>query len=162
MNRRRLLSAGIALLPLASAILAACGKEEAGWADGMVPIKWDRDACAKCGMVISDRRFAVEIRGGPHRAAFKFDDIGCAATWYGEKRATLAWLDEDTTRYWVADFARQGTAWLDARRARYATGARSPMGYDFAAYADDRPGSLDFAALALHVSKGARAHGGHG
>jgi len=63
MDRRRFLAAGFALTPLAAA-LSACGKDE-GWPEGMHPIKWDRDTCVRCSMVISDRRFAAEMRGGP-------------------------------------------------------------------------------------------------
>jgi copper chaperone NosL len=33
--------------------------QKGGWPDGMVEIKWDRDTCPRCSMVISDRRFAA-------------------------------------------------------------------------------------------------------
>ena len=84
MRRRTLLAHGFALTPLAALMLSACG-DDGDWAEGMLPIKWDRDTCLHCMMVISDRRFAVEIRGGHRNDAFKFDDIGCAATWRVEK-----------------------------------------------------------------------------
>lgn len=91
MNRRRLLS--LALTPLAGAVLAACGEDE-GFAEGMLPIKWDRDTCVRCAMAISDRRFAVQVRGGPKNLAFNFDDIGCATTWCSEKVGQHPWIND--------------------------------------------------------------------
>ena len=149
MNRRHLLA--LPMTPLAAALLAACGQDE-GFADGMLPIKWDRDACARCGMAISDRRFAVQLRGGARNLAFKFDDIGCATTWCSEKVGQHPWINDPATRWWVADFsasgAAAGTRWLPARTAHYASGPRSPMGYNLAAYAQPQAGSLAFEAMA--------------
>jgi len=52
---------GLLLTPLAAA-LSGCGSK-GGWPNGMAEIKWDRDTCVRCSMVISDRRFAAEMRG---------------------------------------------------------------------------------------------------
>lgn len=65
-----------ALTPLALAVLDACSNK-GNWPEGMQPIKWDRDTCVRCNMVISDRRFAAEMHGGERDTVFKFDDIGC-------------------------------------------------------------------------------------
>ena len=48
---------------------------------GPVEVKWDRDACERCRMVLSDRYHAAQIRGGPadrKARVYKFDDIGGA------------------------------------------------------------------------------------
>lgn len=79
----RLGISGLLLTPLAAA-LSGCRKN--AWPEDMVEIKWDRDTCARCSMVISDRRFAGEIRGGPDNTVFKFDDPGCLAFWLRKKR----------------------------------------------------------------------------
>jgi len=63
---------GLLLTPLAAA-LSGCGSK-GKWPDGMAEIKWDRDTCVRCSMVISDRRFVGQIRGGPENTVFKFDD----------------------------------------------------------------------------------------
>jgi len=134
---------GLLLTPLAAA-LSGCRK--GNWPDGMVDIKWDRDTCARCSMVISDRRFAGEIRGGPEQAAFKFDDPGCLAFWLKEQADKYPWLAEPATRMWVADFnskSRDEMNWLDPRQARY-IGRTSPMGYNFAAIAEPLAGAIDF------------------
>jgi nitrous oxide reductase accessory protein NosL len=150
MNRRRFIH-GLALTPLATALLAACGEDTRGWPEGMRPIHWDRDACGRCKMIISDRRFAAQVRGGPKDESFSFDDIGCAMSWCDDKHKLFPWLNDPATRFWVADAANPGTRWLDARQAHYVAGPRSPMGYDLAAQAMPGPGSLAYAAAAQQV-----------
>lgn len=143
-------ASGLSLTSLA-AVLSACAK--GGWPEGMVEIKWDRDTCARCSMVISDRRFAAELRGGPQNAAFKFDDPGCLAFWLRDKAQELSWLADPVTRMWVVDYTSkpESPIWLDARKAHYEGGKHSPMGYGYAAYALPQPGSLDFAGMREHI-----------
>lgn len=146
-NRRRLVF-GFALAPIA-ALLAACGRAD-GWPAGMAEIKWDRDTCTRCNMVISDRRFAAEIRGGEKNTALKFDDIGCLIFWLRDKAAQYPWLAESTTHMWVADALSRNdepTRWLDPRQAHFLGGRMSPMGYNHAAFAAPQPGSIDFRTL---------------
>ena len=140
------LGAGFALTPLA-ALLAGCTKN--AWPEGMAEIKWDRDTCTRCKMVISDRRFAAEVRGGPKDEVFKFDDIGCVAHWLKAQD----WGNGAAVRLWVADAGRPGSevSWLDARKAQYVGGKASPMGYNFAAYAQPQAGSQDFETMREHV-----------
>ncbi len=146
----RLAASGFLLTPLA-AFLAACGKS--GWPDGMVEIKWDRDACPRCSMIISDRRFAVEMRGGPNDTTFKFDDIGCLSFWMRDKAKDHPWMAEAATRIWVADFTSKADnmIWLDARKAHFVSGKKSPMGYGYAAFSLPQPGSQDFSDMREHV-----------
>lgn len=146
----RLAVGGFALTPLAAA-LTACGKS--GWPEGMADIKWDRDTCVRCSMVISDRRFAAELRGGPKDTIFKFDDPGCLAFWLRDKAKDYPWMAEAATRIWVADYTSKpdNLVWLDARKAHYEGGKHSPMGYGYAAYSLPQPGSLDFAGMREHV-----------
>lgn len=140
------------LSPLAAAVTAACGKD-GHWPEGMVEIKWDRDVCDRCKMVISDRRFAAEMRGGPKDQAYKFDDIGCALFFIKEKAADFPWLNEAATRFWVADSqsSRENPRWLEARKAQYGGGARSPMGYNQSASALPVAGGLDFESTRTHL-----------
>jgi copper chaperone NosL len=138
----RLVAGGFALTPLA-ALLTACAKS--GWPEGMAEIKWDRDTCVRCRMAISDRRFAAQVRGGPQSHVFKFDDIGCVVFWLKEQ----AWGNDAGVRLWVADAASKPDRlnWIDPRQARYVPGKSSPMGYNFAAYAEAPGASLSFAEM---------------
>lgn len=151
-NRRVFLNrvgvAGLALTPLA-VLLSACGKSS-NWPEGMVPIKWDRDACPRCNMIISDRRFAVEMVGREKNMVIKFDDIGCAVFWMRDKAAQYPWMAEASTRIWVADVHSKEPRWLDARSAWYAT-KTSPMGYNFGAMPQPEAGASDFQTMSQHV-----------
>jgi copper chaperone NosL len=144
-DRRRFV-AGVALTPLA-AMLAACGRGTLP--DGMVEIKWDRDTCTRCGMVLSDRRFAAQAKGGPQEASFKFDDIGCAVFWLNSQ----PWGRAAATRLWVTGLSSKGSDvhWFDAKKAHYVGGKTSPMGYNFGAVANPEAGSVDFETMREHV-----------
>jgi hypothetical protein len=153
MDRRRFIAAAVAqgfvLAPLAAA-LSACGSK-GDWPEGMAEIKWDRDTCVRCSMVISDRRFAAQMRGGEKNIVFKFDDIGCAVIWTRDKAKDFTWMAEPATRFWVADASGKGDKWLEARKAHYSGGAMSPMGYNQAARSYAEAGSFDFREMSAHV-----------
>lgn len=108
--------------------LAGCSQEALS---GPAEIKWDRDTCVRCSMVIGDKRFAAQVRD-PNRKVSKFDDIGCALFWlahqpFNEQSAGL--------EFWVGEAQAPISTvnWLDARKARYQSGRPSPMGYNFSA-----------------------------
>ncbi len=149
MERRRF------LLLAGGALLAGCGKK-GNWPEGMAEIKWDRDTCVRCNMVISDPRFAAELRGGEKDTAFKFDDIGCLVFWLRDKAAQHPWMNDAATRMWVADSTdMNGATWLDPRQARFLGGRLSPMGYNFAAVRDAVSGGLTFDEMQAQIlSKG--------
>lgn len=142
-----------------------CDREAGKWPAGMQPIKWDRDTCVRCNMVISDPRFAAEMRGGEggngKDTVFKFDDIGCLVFWQRDKAARHPWMNDAATRMWVAESSdMRGTTWLDPRQAHYVGGRLSPMGYNFAAVRDAPqeiplgdavPGGLTFEAMRAQV-----------
>ena len=145
-NRRHFLhqlaAGGILLTPLAGA-LSGCSQSD--WPEGMHPIVWDRDQCTRCSMVISDPRFAAEIRGGTDNTAFKFDDIGCLIFWLQDQASTYPWMIEADTRMWVADFNNQHEPfrWITPDRAHFVS-KTSPMGYNFGAFSTPQEGSIDF------------------
>ncbi|MBI5949346.1 MAG: nitrous oxide reductase accessory protein NosL [Chloroflexi bacterium] len=97
-------------------------------ASGLPKIKYGRDTCVQCTMIISDTRFAAAWReqGGIER---HFDDVGCMVAYFRKHSPGSA------TLYWVRDFEHD--AWLDAQTAAYAVaaGVKSPMGYGVAAFA---------------------------
>ena len=116
-------------------LLAACSREPQ---NGPVEIKFDRDTCVHCSMAISDRHYAVQVRGGPKNQTFKFDDFGCAMTWLKDQ----PWGNDPATIIWVADF--HDGKWLNARTAHYVGGKTTPMAYGFGATPEAAPGSISF------------------
>jgi len=118
---------------------------------GVVDVKWDRDACERCRMVLSDRHFAAQVRGGPKNKAYLFDDLGCAVHWLNKQ----TW--GETAKIWVTDY-RNGK-WLDARTAHYVSGQITPMDFNFGAVAEPLKGSVDFAtARAKMLAKKQKSH----
>jgi len=146
---RRVAVGGLLLTPLA-ATLCACSKSS--WPEGMVEIKWDRDVCARCNMVISDRRFAAQISGGPRGAVFKFDDIGCLLFWLRDRSKSHPWMAEPGAKWWVAEMHNhtERLEWLDPQLAHYVA-KTSPMGYNFGAVAAPQAGSMNFESMRKHI-----------
>lgn len=139
MTRRQVLG----LVPAAVAVsaLGACADKGTGPAE----VRWGKENCAYCGMIVDDPRFAAQIRGGAKRKVWKFDDLGDAVLWL----ARQPFADDPATEFWVGNsdaVATKGGAWIDARTAWYLEGRKSPMAHNFGAVPDRRPGAVDYAA----------------
>ncbi len=147
--------AGAAVL----SVLAACSGDPGS---GPVDVKWDRDTCTRCNMVLSDRQHAAQVRhapgGGASGQVRRFDDFGCAVLWLDQQ----PWRDQAGVEFWVMDH-RDGH-WLDARTAAYVTGRLTPMQYGLGAQAEAAPGTLDYAqarAQVYEVERRFNVHGGN-
>ncbi len=116
---------------------AACSN-----ADAPAEPVWSKQPCDHCTMIVSDRRYAAQLVWDGDRRFF--DDVGCMVLWMEEHAASGA-------RAWVRD-PLAGT-WIDARSARYATGAKTPMDYGFEARTD---GPVGWEAVRDQVSARAR------
>lgn len=119
----------------AAPLVAACKKQTTGPED----IRYGRETCEICGMIISDPRYAAEVRGGPDRRLAKFDDIGDALHWWQQQD----WKDDGDVELWVMD-SNTGADWLNAREVFYHSGTISPMDYGYAAVANFEPGTVQF------------------
>ena len=132
---------------LVAVVLGACSGDSGS---GPKEVKWDRDACDRCRMVLSDRFYAAQVRylgeGMKRSRVAGFDDVGCAVLWLEDK----PWKDSPTTEIWVKDH-RNGD-WIDARSARYVTGKVTPMEYGLGAQADPAAGALDFEQAKAHIT----------
>ncbi len=90
-------------------------------------IRYGRDVCDECGMIISDQRFAAAASGPDSN---RFDDVGCFVN-YRRKRSP-AWNSQ-----WVADYSSGD--WVRAENAWYVLSPeiKSPMGWGIAAFRND-------------------------
>lgn len=126
----RLLSALAAALVFAA---AGCGGSAPA---GKPPeIRYGVDACDRCGMIISEARFAAAYVTDDG-AVRRFDDVG-------EMLAYHATLGEPVAAYWVHDY--ESAEWLRADAAWYveAPGIVTPMGHGVVAVASrDRAQAL--------------------
>lgn len=114
---------------------------------GPVEVTWDRDTCERCRMVISEREYAAEVRGGPRREIYKFDDIGDAILWLGSQ----SWGDDPTTEIWVA--AHDDGHWINAYEAWFSRGHRTPMDFGLGASEEAVAGALDYRQAVEYVKK---------
>lgn len=134
-----------------SLLLAGCGGEAL---KGPAAIKWDRDTCERCRMAISEKRFAAQVRD-QNRKVHKFDDVGCLVFWLAHQ----PFNEESTnTEYWVADYASASADpaaatvnWIDVRQAHFVEGKKSPMGYNFGAYAGASAEAVSYSEMKKRV-----------
>jgi len=117
---------GLVAVLVAAVLLAGCrgGREPRPPA-----IRYGRDVCAECGMIISDERFAAAYvtKSGEVRL---FDDIGDMLVY--EKKD-----DQEPIAYYVHDF--RSRKWIPAEAAYYVRGesVKSPMGWNIAAFENE-------------------------
>lgn len=114
-----------------------------------VKIHWDRDTCARCHMLISDRHAAAEIINPDNGTAYKFDDFGCAISWLKEHQPT--WRNKAII--WIMNAKTE--KWIDARKAYYTVGNTTPMAYGLLAYTKSTipkgKAVIDFEQAVKHV-----------
>lgn len=91
-------------------------------------VHWDRDMCARCVMVVSDRKNTTQVKDPISGKKYMFDDIGCMALWYKEEK--IEWKDKAIV--WITDV--NSGEWIDARKAFYDTENVTPMAYGFSAH----------------------------
>ena len=104
---------------------------------GPVEPAWDRVACARCRMLVSDPAFAAQLHTRAGEVLF-FDDPGCLLLYRAEPRAEAAAV-------WFHDAA--GGGWLAEADVRFVPAPETPMGHGFAAVAAaSATGGLDAAA----------------
>ncbi len=124
--------------------LAACFGEQAA---GPEPVAWDRDTCEQCKMVISDQRFAAQVRSPVDHRVQHFDDLGCAVRWLGERD----WNGEEAEEIWVR--AMDADRWLPAGSAMFVEASNTPMNYGFGAQAAGGADGIGFEAVRERIRK---------
>lgn len=121
-------------------------------------IKFDREVCERCKMIISDRNYAVQVINKNDGKRYYFDDIGCSILWFQENG--LTW--ENDAIIYVTD-AKNGE-WLDAKKAYWTFGAVTPMNFGFSAFKDKQDGveNFDFSYVREKIlQKPSKHHSGH-
>jgi copper chaperone NosL len=148
MPRERRPPLGAIFAALAVALLALVLFRLAAPPTGPVEPAWDRVACARCRMLLTDPRYAAQLHTPAGEVLF-FDDPGCLLLYRAEQRAAPA-------AAFFHDSA--GGGWLAEAEARFVPAAETPMGHGFAAVAGGgAPEGLDAAAVlaALRAREGA-------
>jgi len=107
------------------------------------PIDLGHEPCDHCHMTLADRRFAAELVTRTGRQ-FRFDDIGCLATFLADSGAQVS----AGGRAWVSDFLHPDQ-WIPADSATYlrSSSVHTPMASGIVAVRTEV--SLDSLAVAL-------------
>ncbi len=108
-------------------IIFSTGCEKKSKTD-VAKVHWDRDMCARCVMVVSDRKNTAQVRDPASGKKYMFDDIGCMILWFEEEK--IQWKDKAVI--WITDVSNG--KWIDARTAFYDTENITPMAYGFSAH----------------------------
>lgn len=128
---------------LLTGILAACRSERR-----LEPpeIRYGRDVCVECGMIISDPRFAAAAATRDGKT-YIFDDIGDLLV-YQQKH------NPEWAAIWVNDFESQ--TWLEAEDAWYVRSPelRTPMDWGLAAFATEEAAKRRAQELGGEVLRG--------
>ncbi len=122
------------LIPLFLVFLFACSS---GPDYSPRKINFDRDVCAMCKMGLTDQKYSVQAINN-YGEVLWFDDIGCLV----EMMKTDKWKNfaKDSVKIWIGD-AETGK-WIDATKAYYRFGDRTPMGYGYGALENKTADSL--------------------
>ena len=138
------------------ALLGACdGRQQTGPVD----VRFDRDTCAHCRMVLSDPRFVAEVRyfpPGKSSRVEKFDDIGCAVSWLKQQD----FANDPKVQIWVADYRNK--KWIDARTATYVPMKSTPMEYGLGAQSDSAANGIDFEQAKKKIAEVEKRFNVHG
>ncbi len=91
-------------------------------------IRYGEDVCTKCGMIISEARFAAAYYTEQGDAR-RFDDIGGLFIYNTENQ-------EDVVQFWVHDFDTE--EWVEADQAFYVISDQlhTPMGFGVVAFSE--------------------------
>jgi nitrous oxide reductase accessory protein NosL len=125
-NRRRFLSAGIAL-PLGAIVVG--GACSSGGADGPPEIVLGRTECEQCHMIITELRFAGAYRT-PDGAEHRFDDIGDMVE-HAQQNGEV-----EGSTFWVWDYDSEEP--MEAPGATFVRSPelRTPMDWALAAFSE--------------------------
>lgn len=140
LNRRQLLRLVPGLVIAGS--LGACFDK----GTGPVAVRWGKEYCDYCGMIVDDPRFAAQVREKPGAKAWKFDDLGDGVLWLAKQ----SWANDPNVEFWVGDVEKG--VWLDGRNAWFMEGHKSPMGHNLGAVPAQRPGAMSFAQMRTLVT----------
>lgn len=140
-DRRAFLRMALAW-PVGCALLGLLPACEAVSADTPKKIRYGREMCDHCAMLISDERFAAQVWHPEKKRFSLFDDIGCAVS-FAEEQGLSA---NGEARIWAADYD-EPKGWIDARTAFYLGGVHTPMDYGYAAVRLAGPDRVPFETM---------------
>jgi hypothetical protein len=119
--------------------------------DGPVEPHWDHTRCARCGMLVSEPRFAAQVQRADG-TVLHYDDPGCLLAHEGPERGALA--EAHAVWFHHAETPR----WVPLADVGFVPAENTPMDFGLAAVERAaRPEALDLEAARAHVRARAEA-----
>ena len=118
--------------------------------EGPQPVGWDREGCAECHMLISDKHFAAQLQTAAGEV-LNFDDLGCLMTYIADQHPQIHALYFRESR---------SGEWLTPEQAGFVPTAQSPMGYGLACVCKSTPGALSYSGALDKAQHPASVQGG--
>ncbi|ADD67727.1 hypothetical protein Dacet_0949 [Denitrovibrio acetiphilus DSM 12809] len=124
LSRRKFIQTTTVAATAMSLGIIGCGNSE----PKPCKINYDRDACKRCLMLLSDPRFCAQVAHKTNGTHEVFEDMGCAVIWLDE---TKGW---DDYVMFVPNINNPEKEWIKADDAVFADGYLTPMSYGIAAH----------------------------
>lgn len=131
------------MIALLLATLIACNDEHTGAPE----LVYDRLACAHCGMVVSEPRFAAQLVTADDEV-LAFDDPACLVRYITEKAPSLK-------NTWFRDSTSREDRWVSMSEVGFVAAAGAPMNGGWAAVPVGTPGAVSFGEMSSRVLTGA-------
>lgn len=112
-------------------------------------INLDRDVCVNCLMGLTEQKYSVQSINH-YGDVLWFDDLGCLIQYMGTDDWTK--YDGSTAKMWIGDC--ETGEWLDAEKAWYRFGDRTPMGYGYGALKTKNDSTFDFKTTVKRIHDG--------
>jgi copper chaperone NosL len=118
----------LVLIAALAVLAAACSTAEAA---GPPDIKYGRDICVQCGMIVSEARFAAAYTT-PDGTKLSFDDVGDLLLYQRAADDPI-----DVNEAWVHDYETE--AWVTVDEAFFVPtlSVSTPMGHSIISFADE-------------------------
>jgi nitrous oxide reductase accessory protein NosL len=113
-------------------------------------INWDRDICVNCLMGLAEKEYSAQAINQRSDVIW-FDDIGCLVE-YMKGEDWQRWKGDGEVKIWVGHC--ETGEWIDAEKAWYRFGDRTPMGYGYGALKQKAADSYDYKTMIERIDAG--------
>ena len=115
-------------------------------------INFDRDDCVVCRMGLTDQKYSAQAinRFGE---VFWYDDLGCLVE-HTKMKEWKTW-GGDSAKIYIGNC--ETGKWIDARKAWYRFGDKTPMGYGYGALEEKTDSLFDFKTTVKKILNGETA-----
>jgi len=112
-------------------------------------INFDRDDCYVCRMGLTDQKYSVQAIN-KYGEVFWYDDLGCLVEHI--KMAEWKTWGGDSAKIYVGNC--ETGKWIEAKKAWYRFGDKTPMGYGYGALEEKSDSLFDFDTTVKRILNG--------